>query len=153
MLTKIDPKLIRTDLGTHVRVKINDDAVKDYAEAMEAGNIFPPLLVYYDEPNNRYILVDGFHRLAVHCRLHPNEAIGVKLELGTLEEARWASCRMNTNHGLRHTNANKRNLVKHALQHPKGANLSDREIGTFLGVAPKTVAAVRRELNLSREIP
>jgi hypothetical protein len=153
MLTTLDPKLIRTDLDTHVRVKINDDAVKDYAEAMEAGDIFPLLLVYFDEPNNRYILVDGFHRLAAHCRFRPHEAILVNLKLGTLDEARWASCSMNTNHGVRLTNANKRNLVIQALQHPKGANLSDRQIGKFIGVDHKTVATVRRELNLSREIP
>jgi hypothetical protein len=39
------------------------------------------------------------------------------------------------------------------LQHPKGANLSNRQIGKFIGVDHKTVATVRRELNLSREIP
>jgi hypothetical protein len=153
MMTKIDPKLIQTDLGTHARVAINDDAVKDYAEAMEAGDIFPPLLVYFDEPNNRYILVDGFHRLEAHRRLHPNDAILVELKPGTLDEARWASFAMNSNHGLRRSNAYKRNAVIQALKHPKGAKLSDRQIGKFVGVDHKTVASVRRELNLSWEIP
>jgi hypothetical protein len=153
MANLIDPKLIRTDLDTQARVAINDDVVKEYMEAMEAGDIFPPLLVYFDEPNNRYILVDGFHRFEAHCRLHPNEAISVELKLGTLDEARWASLGSNKNHGLRRTNADKHNAIVNALKHPKGVELSDNQIGKYLSVDHKTVAAVRRELELSREIP
>jgi hypothetical protein len=153
MLTKIDPKLIRTDLGTQVRVRIDEDVVKEYAAAMEAGDFFPPLLVYFDEPNNRYILVDGFIRLAAHRRLHPNDPIFVSIKPGTLDEARWASLSVNNGHGFRHTNAYKRNSVIQVLKHPKSAELSNRQIGKLAGVDPKTVATIRRELNLSREFP
>jgi hypothetical protein len=148
MLKKIDPNLIRTDLGTQVRVSIKDDAVKEYAAAMEAGAFFPPLLVYFDEANNRYILVDGFIRLAAHRRLHPNDAILVRLKCGTLDEARWACLR-----GFRRTNADKRYTLIQILKHPRSAELSNRQIGKLAGVDPKTVATVRRELNLSREFP
>jgi hypothetical protein len=152
-MTKIDPKLIRTDLGTQTRVKINEDAVKEYTEAMKAGDFFPPLLVYFDEPNNCYILVDGFIRLEAHCRLHPNAPILVSIKLGTLEEARWASLDVNNGHGFRRTNAYKRNSVIQVLKHPKSTELSNRQIGKLVGVDHKTVASVRRELNLSREFP
>jgi hypothetical protein len=153
MPTTLVPRLIQTDLDTQARVEINNDVVKEYAEAMEAGNVFPPLLVYFDEPNNRYILVDGFHRLAAHCRLHPNDAIPVQLELGTLDEARWASFSTNKDHGLHRTNADKRRNTIQALKHTKGAELSDSQIGKHVGVDHKTVASIRRELEISSEIP
>jgi hypothetical protein len=153
MPTTLEPRLIHTDLDTQIRVEINRDVVKDYAEAMEAGDIFPPLLVYYDEPNNRYILADGFHRFEAHRRLHPNDAIPVKLELGTLEDARWASIGANKDHGIRRTNADKRNAVVQALKHPKGAELSNVKIAEHAGVNDKTVASIRRELEISSEIP
>jgi hypothetical protein len=152
MPTTLEPRLIHTDLDTQIRVEINNDVVKDYAEAMEAGNVFPPLLVYFDEPNNRYILVDGFHRLAAHRRLHPNDAISVKLELGTLDDARWASIGANLDHGIRRTNADKRNASVQALKHPKGAELSDRQIAEHVGVHHDTVSRIRRDLELTGEI-
>ena len=64
MTMLIDPKRIRTDLGTQMRVAINDDVVKEYAESMQAGTVLPPLRAYFDEPNDMIILADGFHRLA-----------------------------------------------------------------------------------------
>jgi hypothetical protein len=153
MATLIDPKLIRTDLGTQTRVAINNDVVKEYMEEMEAGDIFPPILVYFDKLNNRYILVDGFHRLEAHSRLHPNDAISVELKLGTLDEARWASLGANKDHGIRRTNADKRSAIVNALKHDRGAELSDNQIGKYFHVDHKTVAVVRRELELSSEIP
>jgi hypothetical protein len=152
MPTTLEPRLIQTDLDTQARVEINNDVVKDYAESMEAGDIFPPLLVYFDEPNNRYILVDGFHRLAAHRRFRPNDAIPVKLEIGSLDDARWASFSTNKNHGLRRTNSDKRRNIIQALKHPKGAELSDHQIGKHVSVDHKTVASIRRELELSGEI-
>jgi hypothetical protein len=110
------------------------------------------LLVYFDEPNNRYILVDGFHRFEAHRRLHPNDAILVKLELGTLDDARWASLGVNKSHGLRRTNADKRNAIVNALKHPKGTELSDRQIAEHVGVHHDTVRRIRKELELTGEI-
>jgi hypothetical protein len=152
MPTTLEPRLIQIDLDTQSRIEINDEVVKEYAESMEAGDVFPPLLVYFDEPNNRYILVDGFHRFEAHRRLHPNDAISVKLELGTLDDARWASLGVNKSHGLRRSNADKRNAIVNALKHPKGAELSDRQIAEHVGVHHDTVSRIRKELELSGEI-
>jgi hypothetical protein len=152
MANLINPKLIHTDLDTQACVAINDDVVKEYMEAMEAGDIFPPFLVYFDKLNNRYILVDGFHHFEAHCRLHPNDTISVELKLGTLDEARWVSLGSNKNHGLRRTNTDKRNAIVNALKHPKGAELSDNQIEKYLSVDHKTIAAIRRELEVSCEI-
>ncbi|MDR2116763.1 MAG: hypothetical protein LBP87_10340 [Planctomycetaceae bacterium] len=153
MASLIDPKLIRTDLNTQFRVDWHSEVVKEYAEAMEAGTVFPPILVFYDDVKNLHILADGFHRLAAHKLVRPNDWILTELRLGTVEAARWASLGANQSHGIRRTNSDKRNIVIEALKQPKGSELSDRQIGNHLGVDHKTVASVRRDLEISMIIP
>ena len=51
---------IRTE-GTQVRVALSETVIREYAEAIEQGDEFPPIEVYYDE--TAYWLADGFHRL------------------------------------------------------------------------------------------
>ena len=52
---------IRTNGGTQPRSCSNADVVADYSIAMEAGDQFPPVVVFYHGTN--YWLADGFHRL------------------------------------------------------------------------------------------
>lgn len=146
MATKIDPKRIRTDLDTQIRIDWNEDAVREYAELMERGVEFPPLLVFYDEPNNRFILADGFHRLAAHKQVKPNDPILVEQRLGDVEDARWAAIIANQSHGIRRSNDDKRNAVKQALLHRKGVGKSDHSIADDVGVHQTTVTRIRREL-------
>jgi hypothetical protein len=153
MASLIDPQRIRTDLGTQMRIAMNEDVVREYAEAIQAGCEFPPLRAFFDEPNDWVILADGFHRLAAHNKVRPNDQIPVELVLGTAEDAQWESIGANKSHGLRRTNEDKRNAVSKALLHPKGAELSDRNIAEHVGVDHKTVANVRREKQLTGEIP
>ena len=146
MATKIDPRRIRTDLDTQIRVDWNEEAVKEYAELMERGVEFPPLLVFFDEPNNQFILADGFHRLAAHNRVKPNDLILVEQRLGDVLAARWAAIIANQSHGIRRTNADKRNAVEQALMHPTGVDLSDNQIAKQVGVSHTNVQNIRREL-------
>ena len=152
MATKIDPRRIRTDLDTQIRVDWNEEAVKEYAELMERGIEFPPLLVFFDEPNNQFILADGFHRLAAHNRVKPNDFILVEQRLGNVEDARWAAIIANQSHGIRRTNNDKHNAVKQALIHPKGTCESNRKIAEYVGVVESTVRVVRHELELTARI-
>ena len=39
---------IRLDLSTQVRLKTDNEVVTDYAEAMERGDKFPPVVVFFD---------------------------------------------------------------------------------------------------------
>ena len=148
MATMIDPRRIRTDLDTQIRVDWNEEAVREYAELMERGVEFPPLLVFFDEPNNRMILADGFHRLAAHMRVKPNDMILVEQRLGDVEDAKWAAIIANQTHGIRRTNDDKRNAVKRALMHSKGAGKSDRNIANDIGVHHDTVGRIRKEMEL-----
>ena len=153
MATKIDPKRICIDCDTQSRVELNEAVIADYAEAMECGDEFPAILVFYDEAKHRYILVDGFHRYFAHMRARPNDPILAEQRIGTVEDAQWASLAVNKSHGLRRSNADKRNAVKRALLHTKGAGSTDRHIAKHVGVDHKTVAPIRLELQLSGEIP
>ncbi|GHT27599.1 hypothetical protein FACS18942_07150 [Planctomycetales bacterium] len=84
MPSLIDTKRIRTDLDTQSRIALVEDVVKEYMEAMETGNVFPAILVFYDAPNDQFILADGFHRFAAHQRLKPNDQILAEQRLGTV---------------------------------------------------------------------
>lgn len=153
MATLIDHRKIRTDLEVQSRHAFNEDIVKEYVEAMERGDTFPPIRVIYIDATDEFILVDGFHRLAAHRKCRTNDRIAATIELGTVEDARWVSIGANKKHGLLRSNDDKRNAIKMALLHPKGASLSNVKIAKYAGVSDKTVAAVRRELEESSEIP
>jgi uncharacterized ParB-like nuclease family protein len=63
----LDISKIRVDGGTQIRVnKIDSATVSDYVDAMNKGEIFPPVAVFFDGTN--YWLVDGFHRRAAALR-------------------------------------------------------------------------------------
>jgi len=153
MASKIDPRRIRTDLDTQTRLHICEQMVKEYAEAMEEGDEFPPITVFYDEPNNQFILADGFHRLAAHMRVKTNDYILAEQRLGTASNARWFSSGANRKHGSRPSSEDRRFAVKQALTTDEGANSTDREIGRHVGVDGKTVASIRRELESICGIP
>ncbi len=152
MSTKLDPRKIRTDLEIQSRITLDEETVKEYVEAMERGDAFPSLRVFFDDVADQYILADGFHRLAAHLKCFPNDPIAVTLEFGTVEDARWASIAANKDHGLKRTNADKRNAVQMALLHPKGASLSNRQIANHVGVAHDTVNRIRQELESTGRI-
>ena len=52
---------IKADPACQARVTTDATTIADYAEIMtEEGNVFPPVVVYYDGAD--YWLSDGFHR-------------------------------------------------------------------------------------------
>jgi hypothetical protein len=59
----------------------------------------------------------------------------------------------NQKHGLRRTNVDKQRVIRQALLHPYGVNLSNGELARHCGVSDKTVAKIRHELETSSEIP
>lgn len=57
---EIDISLIRIDGDTQPRAELNHDTINDYAQSMNEGDVFPPIIVHYD--GQHYWLTDGFHR-------------------------------------------------------------------------------------------
>ena len=131
------------DKGTQSREQINEEAVSDYAEAMQEGAQFPPITVFFDGTD--YYLADGFHRLHAAKRIG-RASIQANVENGTLRDAMWFAAGANGDHGARKTNADKRKSVRMLLEDFEWGELSDREIAVHCHVSPQLVNAVKLEM-------
>jgi hypothetical protein len=133
------------DEGTQIRASINEEKVAEYAEMMADDVAFEPVQVVYD--GNRYILVDGFHRLFAHRR--NNElTIAAKVENGTLRDAIMIALSANATHGLPRTMEDKRRSVLKALSYSEWCGLPSRQIAELCAVSHSTVNRIREELGL-----
>jgi len=126
-------RVIGTDSGT----------VSEYAEAMEEGSTFPAIILFHD--GTAYWPADGFHRIEAARRID-RETIMAEVRQGSQREAVMFACSANAKHGLRRTQADKRNAIETLLRDPEWSRMSDREIGKACAVDHKTVGRVRREL-------
>tara|TARA_R110000868_G_scaffold12616_3_gene59923 strand:+ start:1468 stop:2247 length:780 start_codon:yes stop_codon:yes gene_type:complete len=132
------------DKGTQSRAQISEETVTDYAEAMSAGDTFPPITVYHDGVD--YYLADGFHRLHAAQRLG-RASIQAEVKTGTLRDAILFSLGANRDHGLRRTNADKRKCVQTLLEDFEWGELSVNEMARICGVSPQLVSAVKAEMD------
>lgn len=131
---------LRTDGGTQIRERINGSVVKDYADAIMAGDQFPEITVFFD--GNDYWLADGFHRLQAHQQAGLEE-IPADIRQGTQRDAMLFAAGANSAHGLQRTRKEARAAVFMLLNDPEWAKWSDREIGRRCGVHHGTVASIR----------
>jgi len=137
---------IEADAGTQQRVKTDLTHVLTLAEVIEDGiSELEPIVVFQDE-SDRYILVDGFHRLSAYRSLD-RDVIPCYILKGTLREAILYSCKANAEHlALPRNRADKRKSVETLLLDPEWVKWSDREIAEACQVSHPTVAAIRRSL-------
>ena len=131
------------DKGTQSRAQISEETVTDYAEAMSAGDQFPPVTVFHDGVD--YYLADGFHRLHAAKRLG-RASIQANVEQGTLRDAILFSLGANNNHGLRRSNADKRKCVRTLLEDFEWGEMSVAEMAHLCAVSPQLVMAVKQEM-------
>ena len=140
---------IVADSSTQMRVAGIDPAVvTDYADAMEDGAVFPPIVAFFD--GTQYWPGDGFHRIEAARRID-GENISADVRDGGQRDALLLAASANAMHGLRRTQADKRRSIETLLRDPEWSRWSDREIGKTCKVDHKTVGSVRREL--TGEIP
>ena len=137
---------IRIDGGTQPRVKLNQDLVTEYAEAIREGANFPPVDVFYDGTD--YWLGDGFHRYHGY-RGAEKTKIPATIRNGTQRDAVLFSCGANPAHGLRRSNADKRKAVTTLLEDPEWATWSNNEIARRCHVGHPLVAEIRADLTRS----
>lgn len=140
---------LERDAELQARVGLNVDVVKEYAEQMKAGAVFPPVLAFASSAT--HALVDGFHRVAARESLGFTTVLA-EIRQGTREDALWHGLTTNQTHGLRRTNDDKHRSVVKALTHPRGRNLSDRQIANHCGVHHYTVSRIRQQLEQSQTI-
>ncbi|MGJ2408989.1 ParB N-terminal domain-containing protein, partial [Salmonella enterica subsp. enterica serovar Paratyphi A] len=100
--------LIQIDGGTQSRANVNDQVVNEYAEAIQAGATFPPIVVFYD--GKKHWLADGFHRFHAYRKLG-REKVAADIPQGTRRDAILHSVGANEPHGLRRTRDDKRRAV------------------------------------------
>jgi hypothetical protein len=136
------------DGGAQMRVEMTESIIEEYAEAMIAGDVFPPIIVFFDETD--YWLADGYHRAGA-AKVLGRELIDADVRQGTQRDALLYGIGSNAKHGLRRTPADKRKAIKTLLADGKWSKWSDRKIATAAGCDHKTVGKIRREL--TGEIP
>jgi uncharacterized ParB-like nuclease family protein len=141
---KLNIQSIIIDKGTQSRAAISEDTVTDYAEAMSAGDEFPPVITFFDGVD--YYLADGFHRLHAVKRLGKT-SIQADVRTGTLRDAILYSLGANRDHGLRRSNADKRKCVQTLLDDFEWGDLSVNEMARICGVSPQLVLAVKQEMD------
>lgn len=122
------------------RVEIVQDAVDDYALAMEQGDKFPALTVFFDGVH--YYLADGYHRY--HAAKKAGKA-GFECEIinGTFREAQLYATGVNSKHGMRRTHADKRKAVMTFLDDFEWSQWTDAEIARRANVSRPFVANLR----------
>jgi hypothetical protein len=141
--TSLRIALLCLDGDTQPRETIDEAVVKEYAERIQAGDKFPPVVVFFD--GEHHWLGDGFHRALAH-QSAGLEDIEADIRPGSRADAVWFACSANRAHGLRRSNADKRRAVTMALASPQAQEMSDRQLAEHCGVGHVFVGMVRREL-------
>jgi len=142
-MKKLNALTIRIDGGTQARASLNQDVVNDYAEKMKEGEVFPPVIVFYD--GSEYWLSDGFHRYFAH-KLNGFSAIDCDVQEGTLDDAILFSFTANGKRGLGMTDEDKRNIIIKMLQHPIWSQWTNAEIARRADTSKMTVGRVKKSL-------
>lgn len=135
---------IRVNGGTQSRAGINRETVAEYAEAMQGGAVFPPLVVFHDGAS--YWLADGFHRYHAYAQINAHD-VPADVRQGSQRDAILFSVGANASHGLRRTNDDKRRAVMVLLNDPEWSKWSARDIGRQCGVSHDFAARLKREVS------
>jgi len=143
-IQELDPNLLTLDPDVQPRNKVTQTLVQQYAQDMEAGDVFPPVVVYSD--GGVYWVADGFHRVqaAISAGL---TTIKVEVHKGGKRDAILYAVGSNSTHGLRRTNKDKRRAVLALLEDEEWSDWTDREIARRCRVSHVFVGKVRAELS------
>jgi hypothetical protein len=136
----LDPRL-------QSRVEINEDTVAEYAIDIEAGDQFPPVIVFFD--STHFYLADGYHRYYGHKRAGK---VSIQCEVinGTIRDAIYYSTAVNAKHGMRRSYADRRKAVMTLLEDFEWSLKSNTEIAKHVGVSVSFVSNLR---NTSGKMP
>ena len=144
-MKKLNLLNIRIDGGTQARLKLNQDVVKDYAEHMREGAVFPALVVFHD--GAEYWLVDGFHRFFA---LRANAVVSTECDIrtGTLREAILFSKGANggSKRGLSASDDDNRTSIIWMLNDDEYSKWTNTAIAKHIGVSAMTVGRVKSSI-------
>lgn len=132
---------ITQDKRIMVRAKLNPQTIEEYSQRMQAGDKFPPLVIF--QYGGEYVLVDGFHRYEA-ARQAGKDPFPIVVYQRSRKDAIKFALHANSNHGLPRSNADKRLVVKLALSEFPG--LSSRTIAGHCSMSHTFVDKVRAQL-------
>ena len=139
-MKKLNLLNIRTDGGTQPRLELDQNLVKEYAEVMREGVVFPPVEVFHD--GSEYWLVDGFHRYFGY-KANGLTSIEAIVHTGTLREAQFYAWKANNKHGNRLKPEDIRAILRIMLTDEEYSKWSNNHIAKELDVSSMTVGRVR----------
>jgi urease gamma subunit len=138
---KIKLSLITIDAGTQARAKINKNVVEEYAQLLDEGTTFPPVVVF----GEKNILADGWHRYFAH-RAAGIKEIEVESHEGGVRDAIFYGFGANKSRGLQMNRADAKNIIVRMLMDKEWAKLGDRKIAEHVGVSSTTVLRMRQAM-------
>jgi hypothetical protein len=135
---------------TQFRAVENPATVAEYADAMQAGEVFPPIVVW--RVGDELHLSDGYHRLAALRKLG-RATVEADVREGTALELFEHALGANARHGLPRTQEDKRKAVRAALAHDELSRRSDTQISKLCGVSQPFVSKLRQTLSGVSVVP
>jgi hypothetical protein len=149
-MKKLNLLTIKIDGGTQARVSLNQDVVKEYAESMREGDVFPPVTVFFD--GSDYWLADGFHRYFA-TKANAFTSIEAEVKNGTLDDAILFAFSANGRRGLSMTFEDNRNIIYAMLRHPEWSKWTNTAIAKHIGVSSMTVGRVKATMEKKDDEP
>ena len=128
------------------RAILNSEAVQEYSDIYEAGDVELPALDVC-KVGDDLLLINGFHRLAGARQADQRFVRVTVVEECDIERAAWLAASQNQGVGVRRTSADKRQAVTVALQSDIGVESSLRDIAKHVGVHHETVRRIKEELS------
>lgn len=147
-MKKLNILNIRIDGGTQPRQAINYDVVKNYAEAMREGTVFPPVTVFFD--GAEYWLADGFHRYHGH-KSNATTTIEADVHQGSVEDAREYSYGANKDRGYSMSAEDNKEIVRKMLLDPRYKDWTQSRIAKHVGVTEMFVSRVKASMEIKEE--
>lgn len=127
-----------------VRVSMDEKAIGDYVELIEASQDDWPFAdpVTLFEIDEKLYLTDGWHRIEA-CTRTGHSVVVADVRSGTAHDAFLYALSANSSHGLRRSNADKRNAVRLALEDDQLAGLSNRKLAKACRVSESFVRKLK----------
>jgi uncharacterized ParB-like nuclease family protein len=138
---------ITVDETLQMRCSTREETVAEYAGALERGEQFPPIVLFYLLEADLLVVVNGFHRFHAHERAGLTKIRAVVIR-GSRREAVLYACGADSRSPLQRTQEDKRKAARTLLQDSEWGAWSNREIARRVGVDDKTIAKYRDELSL-----
>jgi len=147
MIGKVSTTELVFDPALQCRVGLDQDTVDEYAEAMAAGEVFPPITAF--RVDGQLLVVDGWHRGHAASQAKLTE-VEVDVRDGNRREAMLAAIKANARHGLKRSREDKRRAIVALLQDAEWCAMSSRDLGELAGVSHAAVNNLRKHFRLKR---